>query len=307
MSCISQGRGYFENARDADESVRPLLLYYGVLSLSRGLILFLNPESREATLKQSHGLEILDWSNSLAKSDAKLVELSMRVTSGTFSELADVAQRQFVPYVTGAGDLSHFSIERNSGVPTETVIKIDDVLSRIPQVAAVYSSVLEKQPSNYFGIILEDIDSVSVNLQEGLPDGIESADDVRKTFNVPAEFRIDRAPETIGLVGSAFAYRLPGTPSQNAGRLPVVESTEPWGVGRLIAPWPNGGHATPLLRAFLLSYALGMLVRYFPSKWMAQIHGHRGDGAMPLLRASIDYIGSEFPPIALSALEANFD
>ena len=38
-SFFAQGREYFRNAAMADLSVKPLLLYYGVLSLSRGVIL----------------------------------------------------------------------------------------------------------------------------------------------------------------------------------------------------------------------------------------------------------------------------
>lgn len=41
-SHMIQGRQYFESAQGAGELVRPLLLYYGVVALSRALILFLD-------------------------------------------------------------------------------------------------------------------------------------------------------------------------------------------------------------------------------------------------------------------------
>lgn len=41
-SSFTQGREYFASAKGAATSVRPLLFYYGVLSLSRGLILLLD-------------------------------------------------------------------------------------------------------------------------------------------------------------------------------------------------------------------------------------------------------------------------
>ena len=47
ISCFVQGQEYFRNAAAAAETVRPLLLYYGVTSLSVGSILFLNREARE--------------------------------------------------------------------------------------------------------------------------------------------------------------------------------------------------------------------------------------------------------------------
>ena len=51
-----QGREYFLSSTSAARAVRPLLQYYGVLALARGLILFLNPTAREANLVQGHGL-----------------------------------------------------------------------------------------------------------------------------------------------------------------------------------------------------------------------------------------------------------
>ena len=51
-----QGRNYYAAATIADRSVKPLLLYYGIVALSRGLTLFLTRKRREAALAQSHGL-----------------------------------------------------------------------------------------------------------------------------------------------------------------------------------------------------------------------------------------------------------
>ena len=38
-----------------------------------------------------------------------------------------------------------------------------------------------------------------------------------------------------------------------------------------------------------------MLVRYFPSRWMALIRNEGGDGALPFLREAMDYIDQDFP------------
>ena len=47
-----QGREYFRNAAVAEMSVKPLLLYYGVLSLSRGAIL-LRDTSKKGGITQA--------------------------------------------------------------------------------------------------------------------------------------------------------------------------------------------------------------------------------------------------------------
>ena len=59
-SHLAQGREFFSSASQTCELIRPLLICYGVLSLSRGLILFLDLISREGTISNSHGLGF-DW------------------------------------------------------------------------------------------------------------------------------------------------------------------------------------------------------------------------------------------------------
>jgi hypothetical protein len=53
-----QARHYYDAAAAADRTVKPLLLYYGVVSLSRALVLFLLRGLREAALAPGHGLSV---------------------------------------------------------------------------------------------------------------------------------------------------------------------------------------------------------------------------------------------------------
>jgi hypothetical protein len=46
-AAITQARNYMAAARDATSDVRPLLTYYGVLSMCRGLVLFLSHTLRD--------------------------------------------------------------------------------------------------------------------------------------------------------------------------------------------------------------------------------------------------------------------
>ena len=61
-----QGREYFKSASSADMSVKPLLLYYGVLSLSRGAILLRNTGKKEESLAPSHGLKEVNWRGTMS-------------------------------------------------------------------------------------------------------------------------------------------------------------------------------------------------------------------------------------------------
>ena len=90
-----QAREYFRNASEADFTVRPLLLYYGVASLSRGLTLFLDPKKRETCLKPSHGLRIYDWVQELSSGLSKIGNLRIRLTSGLFHDLLTSTGNRF--------------------------------------------------------------------------------------------------------------------------------------------------------------------------------------------------------------------
>jgi hypothetical protein len=92
-TALAQARQYFTEVRSAGDLARPLLLFYGVVALSRALILFLQPAAKEENLGQSHGLTVNMWQQTLAPGIRHVPDLQIRVTNGTFAELANAAKR----------------------------------------------------------------------------------------------------------------------------------------------------------------------------------------------------------------------
>ena len=78
-TCFIQGREYFSNGTSSAMAVKPLLLYYGALSLSRGVILANNPKKKEESLKPTHGLEPVGWQGTLKGRISNVLELQMRI------------------------------------------------------------------------------------------------------------------------------------------------------------------------------------------------------------------------------------
>ncbi len=76
-AAVTQARNYMAAARDATSDVRPLFTYYGVLSMCRGLILFLSHKLRENGLSQAHGLTVKGWGEELAKDTGDVAKLSV--------------------------------------------------------------------------------------------------------------------------------------------------------------------------------------------------------------------------------------
>ncbi len=91
-SNIIQAREYFASARKANITVKPLLLYYGVMSLSRALVLSLEPKSRETTLKASHGLSVTNWQSVIQTKNFENLEII--IGEGGFSELINATKNE---------------------------------------------------------------------------------------------------------------------------------------------------------------------------------------------------------------------
>jgi hypothetical protein len=48
VSCLAQGREYFTIASNSSELIKPVILYYGVVAMSRGLVLLTNMQEKQA-------------------------------------------------------------------------------------------------------------------------------------------------------------------------------------------------------------------------------------------------------------------
>lgn len=134
---FSQGREYFRSAAGASELVRPLILYYGAMSLARGAILFLDRGKSKITAE--HGLKTNGWNDVLTRPEC-LPELSVRTQAqGTFPELARVTRNSeccWVRSVRDPGVTPAWSVGPEIEVGTTFTVK--DILSQIPDVADPY-------------------------------------------------------------------------------------------------------------------------------------------------------------------------
>jgi hypothetical protein len=299
-----QGREYFRNAAAAAETVRPLLLYYGVTSLSVGIILFLNREARESTIPPQHGLQQQDWREKFTPGN-DLLQLEVTKTSGIFDVLYRATENRLLMQVSAPdGGLSLGNVRPPLGESSEDTYTLDDVLSRIPELHDLYFQITQKRPNFILGEVMGDTSgATTIRFSSDPVGGITSEAELRSRFQLPDDL----------ILGTGFDDSFPGPhfwmtlpPHEDGGwsrRCPQVEQTDLLGLtGKLITPWPNGGYVSPLLRGFLASFFLGILVRYFPSCWMALIRNEKGDVVVPLLRATMDYVEKEFPQLVYSTL-----
>lgn len=283
-----QARGYMEAARSADRIVRPLLVYYGVLGLSRALTLFLSHDLSEAGLSQSHGLTVTGWGEELSRQTGSVAALTIRLNAnGTFRQLLEATKHESLlrnnnsrPNVSELMDVP----------PAEAEISLADLLSRLPEIASVYRRWRD------------DRNLVPIWPQGPLPDG-------RYKIRISHGYTMEDVLAVLGpdatqmdeSGASALFISVPDT-----APLPYTSDvTERWNVGSLVAmrPYPGDVQLSKIATAFAASYALGMLVRYYPSHWIGMLHNRAHDGAMPSLLATLEHVETEFPRFVVEFLE----
>jgi hypothetical protein len=293
---FSHARSYFRSAVDAELTVKPLLLYYGVVSLSRGITLFMSRGLRESALTPSHGLSVRDWSASLNREKPDFGTLRMSVTAG--GSLIDLAR------ATGNRSLlraNSSAVNYRAECPpltTGSEFTLADLLSREPALQEHqlrWTNQTNCAPLT--GLQSDDPPSDSVTIK--LP----------KKANPP----VDRALadrifqgtqyQLSGEDDDAFCYRGPNS----VAALPALtDRANPnfLGIGDIwiTASMTNGLRLSKINALFSLSYALGMLVRYFPTQWTALVRGQIDDAALPTLAAAVEFIEANFPSIVVDFL-----
>lgn len=303
-TCFSQAREYFDAAENAALSVRPLLLYYAVLSMGRGTILLLDSTKREDNLKPSHGLEVVDWNATLSGGISNILDVKFRATNGSFVELAGAA-RSVQP--TGGynehGQQIYFTVDY--GIPkfagNGDMFTLDDLLSRDHRLIALYDKTTKRQSKVHLGQMMAN----GADYEIGVYYPFSSDDDVRSRFGLAKEVPVNLCHPTKipGLMCTHFVIH--GDPSKSYNdvrqQLPLTQYTGNSGMF-VVEDFPNGDRLSELLRTFLLSYVIGMVVRYYPSKWMALLRNEKGDAAQPCLKAAINAIASDYPKLTVSAL-----
>ena len=300
-ACFIQGREYFSNARSSAMAVKPLLLYYGALSLSRGVILANNPNKKEESLKPTHGLEPIDWQGTLKGRISNVLELQIRSTDGTFSELAEVCHNlKTVHKFQGptdrmeSGGHSLGDIEFARG---QSMLTLDDLISRLMRTGEMYTEITGRPgrmftgcriashpPGTHFAFPLVGIPSELKKLVDGKNVIIGSSNQI-----APGLMQSDDAGDTL-----IFVHKGPAA-SENANKLFPVSHYESGEFMAVVLNFPNGDRMTEFFKLYLVSYCLGMLCRYYASVWMALLRNEKGDFAQPLLVRAVEAIESDFP------------
>ena len=279
-------------------SVKPLLLYYAVLSLSRGAILLMDISKKEESLKKKHGLEVVEWGHTLSGGIQNVLELKIKATDGTFRELVDVCPNRHQEHCFYFPTKTMIVVDHDLGSirfsSDGSLLSLDDLLSRLMQTTFDYQGITERK-SKWFPVVVTEHSAnthfalISPHILPGLLELVdEQSVFVQPTLKSWPNIEIDTIPQ-VSLVFQHEAEKA------HQRKFPVFHCTEGQKMMTGILDFPNEDKLSEFFKLYLISYALGMLARYYPSKWMALLLNAPGDFAQPLLVKAIQAIESDFP------------
>jgi hypothetical protein len=312
VSTFAQGREYFSAAVESGELVRPLLQYYGVLALSRGVILFLKRDCRECTLAPAHGLSCVDWGQILSKGIENTDSLLLRIGGGTFSELLEATQNEERVVIHINHHISRRVIRRPgpSQITSGSVcIRLRELLWSLPDLFNLCVATFGSPAHCYRACVTSHgvgpVAGIIVSLG---PFPTMTDKELRGilSLSVEPEHREDRGRHHALGEYAHYLYHFPITQDEDIGaKLPQLKR-DGKGATYLVAPFQDGLVLSSLASAFVVSYALGMLVRYHPRYWLALLSHQKGDVIFPLLRAAAAFTQESFPVLILEELEGQF-
>ena len=294
-SSFIQAREYFANASRAALSVRPLLQYYGVAALTRGLILVVGVSKGAEALKPSHGLDTKDWPGTLARGLAKIADLEVAIGHGMFLELIEVTENKSYLKANSSG----INLQASFPIPSVGArFSLADLVASMPDVASEYKV--------WHGVPL-----LSAQMQAFQCKG----DQFEVTFSSQTQKETIQklfqsfGPNLLISDGAPFVATMPKTCIPYLSQLSFSAFGPALGIGdvHVVTPIRNVVYLNTLALYFATSFVLGMMVRYFPSSWIALGRQERGDRIFPLINRLTELVQTLFPKIVLEFLRSPYD
>ena len=289
-AAAKQAREYFKNANSSDYSVRPLLTYYGVACLSRAVVLLLKQQGGEEGLTAGHGIETMSWGNVMSGDTTvglkNIGELKIRTVAGLFADLLKYTNNKITLHISSAAvdwRLS-YGVQKSGSELT-----VDDLFSRIPDLQKDYSNVsniVRFTPVNTLAIS-EDKKSIILKVaKKQFSQFSRVYDDFGYTITGDNGWNtVVSDEETFNRENPLFIHAYV---HKTFGSIPKLYLAE---------PFSDGSRYSQMCITYMVSYILGMLVRYYPTHWISLIQGRSGDRYWPTVNRAQQFVESSYPEL----------
>lgn len=293
-AAAKQSREYFRNASNSNYSVRPLLTFYGVASLSRALLLLLKRDGGEEGLTAGHGLNTVDWGGILSGDPSKglgsIINLKIQTCSGLFSDFIRETDNRISIHVRSAG----VDWRLNYDIPDQgQQISLGDLFARIPDLFKDYSTISSD-------IRYSSVNEMTFDHQDGFRAKVRSANfQGFKAIYEGLGYEIETNEQWSLLICNAetFEQNLPlfvhSYVQKMFGSIPSLYIAE---------PFHNKVAYSQLCITYMVSYYLGMLVRYYPTHWISLLQGSKGDALWPTINRAQQFVENSYPELVIEMI-----
>lgn len=294
-SAAKQAREFFRNSAESNVSVKPLLTFYGVASLSRSVALLLNPQGGESGLTQGHGITTVEWpktlSGEISAGLAVLGELKIRTCKGLFSDVIKQTDNTLCIHI----DSSAVEWRIPYDVPDlGDELTFDDLMLRLPDLNSEH-----KRSSQT--VLYASAGSISYDLDNGFKAQVTS-DNFLDFIEIYRSHGYQATQGDTSYSLSCDADNFQKKPPQFIhsyinkmfGSIPVLH---------IAKPLESESRYSQIAITYMLSYFLGMLSRYYPTHWTSLFSGDKGDGRWPEIYLTQKYIDLCFPELISEFLD----
>jgi hypothetical protein len=294
-SSAKQAREFFRNSARADESVKPLLTFYGVSALTRSVLLLLRSSGGEETLTAGHGIETVRWSNSLSgelgTSLRAIDGLTIRTTQGLFSDFIEESENRMCMHIASSAVDWRLILPKP---PVYTELTLGEILARLPDVTRELDRVDRPvKCASVNSITFTPAAGLSAKISADRFASFQSAYEAKGYTVVTADGWCDVSCPTSVL--EEFVPQFIHTyVFKTFGSIPSLHIAE---------PFSRGVRFSQLGLTYLIAYCLGMLVRYYPTHWTALFTGAKGDALWPAISLAQTYVEQSYPELVVEFIE----
>ena len=283
-----QGREYFRSALSSDFTVKPLLQYYGVLALSKGLILSLNPSISETHLKASHGLEVKNWKEVIKSKEFGKLEIA--IGDGSFSELLNTTENKNYLRANSSGiNWMSFLSKPSKG----DIITLEQLIQYFPDLNLEFKSWTGNE------LVFAEIESLKHNS--------DGTTEIKLRRNIDSQY-LDKLFPEIYCSERSFDNNILKYKNESWSPNVTQKWDGPFNIGDSCAiPVLGNDIGLNLISGlFMISYVFGMLARYYPTAWIGLRKGEKGDKIYPFAYRILEFVEKKYPTVVLDFLNAPY-
>lgn len=337
-TCLQQGRFFFEAAENSPLEIKPLQVFYGVVSFSKAIAASRNIISTNS-LAQSHGLKDISSSNStLERHTIKIQQ------KGTFQEFNNaICKLESINYFGDENERQKiYKATCLANVISDKELTLKEIFSRTPSLSKIYQKTFNEE-SNCLSFSFYNRDSGLVDLRIDLPDYFHDRNslkemvlNLRSKYPFLSDWLLSSAQrcwdnsilifsnvefENINEFDESILVESDGAFDRSTGSLKII----PFGTllppiaGGILHNHPSyikpidGSDVSEYSIIYMGAFLLSSLVRYRPEVWVHSIKGRKteqrgyDDHCMAMVERFLGDVLSTFPLFAKECIEVKLN